>query len=142
MFRVACESAASQLFSKSELLALLEETRETNTQLGITGMLLYEGGNFLQVLEGEQEAVMKLVATIKVDRRHKRFNVLLSETSERRLFPDWSIAFRDLTDSTLVGRPGFSQFLNTPFTGVEFSAGLPRCMKLLLSFKKTCNLRS
>jgi hypothetical protein len=136
MFHVTCESAASQLFTNCELLALLEETRATNTRLGITGMLLYEGGNFLQVLEGEQEAVMRLVAMIKADRRHKRFNVLLSETSERRLFPDWSIGFRDLRDSTLVGRPGFSQFLNTPFTGVEFSADPPRCMKLLLSFKK------
>src|ERR1700692_2422441 len=106
MFRVTCESAASQLFTKGELLALLEDTRATDTRLGITGMLLYEGGNFLQVLEGGQEAVRKLVAPIKVDRRHKRFNVLLSETSERRLFLDWSIAFRDLTDSALVGRPG------------------------------------
>jgi len=136
MFRVTCESAASQLLTKGKLLALLEVTRATYTRLGITGMLLYEGGNFLQALEGEQEAVMKLVATIEVDRRHKRFNVLLNETSERRLFPDWSMAFRDLTDSTLVGRPGFFQFLNTPFTGVEFSADPPRCMKFPLSFKK------
>ena len=136
MFHLACLSCASQLFTKAQLKALLVETRETNAQLGITGMLLYKGGAFLQVLEGEKETVMNVIHKLKEDPRHKRFLILLTETTKHRLFPDWCMAIRDLTDHSLASTPGFSDFLNTPFTGDEFSADPPRCMKLLLSFKK------
>jgi hypothetical protein len=40
--------------------AMLEETREINARVGVTGSLLYKDGTFLQVLEGDQEAVMNL----------------------------------------------------------------------------------
>jgi len=136
MFHVVYASTALYLLTRAELQVMLEETHETNTQVDVTGMLLYKDGSFLQVLEGDQEAVVKLVSRIKEDRRHKDFHMILRGTSEHRLFPDWSMGFRDLTDNSLAGTPGFSDFLNTPFTGVEFSANPPPCMKLLLSFKK------
>jgi hypothetical protein len=136
MFHVVCISTASHLLTKAELQAMLEETRETNAQVGVTGLLLYKDGTFLQVLEGDQEAVMKLVSSIKEHHRHKDFQMLWRGTSEHRLFADWSVGFRDLTDNSLKCTLGFSDFLNTPFTGVEFSANPADCMKLLLSFKK------
>jgi Sensors of blue-light using FAD len=136
MFHVVCASTASHLLTKAELQAMLEKTCETNAKVGITGMLLYKDGSFLQVLEGDQEAVMKLASRIKEHHGHKNFQMLLRGTSEHRLFPDWSVGFRNLTDNSLKCTPGFSDFLNTPFTGVEFSANPAGCMKLLLSFKK------
>jgi hypothetical protein len=136
MFHVVCISTASHLLTKAELQAMLEETRETNAKVGITGILLYKDGTFLQVLEGDQEAVMKLATRIKEHHRHKDFQILLRGTSEHRLFADWSVGFRDLTDNSLKCTLGFSDFLNTPFTGVEFSANPADCMKLLLLFKK------
>jgi hypothetical protein len=136
MFHVVCTSAAVHLLTKAELQAMLQETRETCARRGITGMLLYKDGTFLQVLEGEQEAVLNVVSMIRQDPRHKRPYVLLSETSEQRLFSNWSMAFRDVSGDSLMSTPGFSDFLNTPFTGDEFSANPTRCMQLLLSFKK------
>jgi hypothetical protein len=115
---------------------MLEETRETNAKVRITGILLYKDGTFLQVLEGDQEAVMKLASRIKEHHRHKDFQILLRGTSEHRLFADWSVGFRDLTDNSLKCTLGFSDFIITPFTGVEFSANPADCMKLLLLFKK------
>jgi Sensors of blue-light using FAD len=136
MFHVIYASAASHLLTKAELQAMLQETRETNVQVGVTGMLLYKDGSFLQVLEGDEEPVMKLVSRIKADPRHKNFQMLVRGTSEHRLFPDWSMGFRDLTDNSLKCTLGFSDFLNTPFTGAEFTANPAECMRLLLSFKK------
>ena len=81
MFHVVCASTASHLFTKAELQAMLEETRETNAKVGITGILLYKDGSFLQVLEGDQEAVMKLASRIKGHHRHKDFQMLLRGTS-------------------------------------------------------------
>ena len=84
MFHLVCASTASHLLTKAELQAMLEETRETNAKVGITGILLYKDGTFLQVLEGDQEAVMKLASRIKEHHRHKDFQMLLRGT--------WSIA--------------------------------------------------
>jgi hypothetical protein len=80
---------------------MLEETREINARFGVTGSLLYKDGSFPQVLEGDQEAVMKLVSRIKVHQRHKDFQILLHGTSEHRLFPEWSVGFRCLRQRQL-----------------------------------------
>jgi hypothetical protein len=138
MFHIVFSSTASHHLTKAELKCLLEETRENNARLGVTGMLLYRDGAFLQVLEGDEDVVMKLVSAMGNEGpSHKNFRILLSETSEQRLFPNWSMAFRDPTDNSLTGTPGFSDFLNTPFTGTEFSADPALCMRLLLGFKRS-----
>ena len=42
---------------ESVLADILASAVRHNTASGITGMLLYAGGNFLQVIEGEEDAV-------------------------------------------------------------------------------------
>ena len=88
MFHIVYASSTLQPFTKPELQALLEQARQKNAKLGLTGMLLYKDGNFMQVLEGEKEAVTKLAAIIERDPRHKRVLILLRGTSEERLFPN------------------------------------------------------
>jgi hypothetical protein len=61
MFHVVYVSSSTQLFTKSDLQILLQKARDRNTQLDLTGMLLYKDGSFMQVLEGKEEAVTKLV---------------------------------------------------------------------------------
>ena len=136
MFQLVYVSSASQPFSKPELQELLKQAREKNTKLGITGILLYKDGNFLQVLEGEQEVVTELVGNIEPDPRHKGVIVLLRSTTEQRLFPDWSMGFRDLAEQNVQNTPGYSDFMNTPLTDAEFLLDPTRCMKLVLLFKK------
>jgi len=91
----------------------------------------------MQVLEGEKEAVSKLVETIGHDPRHKGVLVMLRGTSEDRLFPDWTMGFRDLTDQAAAKPLGYTDFMNTPLTGAEFSKDPNRCLRLLLLFKKS-----
>jgi Sensors of blue-light using FAD len=136
MFFTVYSSSAVKLFSQAELLDLLAQSRENNTSLGITGMLLYKDGNFMQVLEGEEETVQALVAKIARDPRHRGIITLLRGPLEERQFPDWSMGFRDLNSAEVLSMPGYNEFLNTPLTGEEFSADSTRCQKLLLMFKK------
>jgi hypothetical protein len=136
MFHIVYASSAEQLFTKPELEALLEKARENNAKLRVTGMLLYKDGNFMQVLECDKDVVTKLTGIIERDRRHKGVLILLRGTSEDRLFPDWSMGFRDLTGQSLAKTPGYTDFMNTPLTGAEFSQDPNRCMKLLMLFKK------
>ena len=134
--QVVYASTALQAFTKPELQALLQEIRQKNAELGITGLLLYKDGNFMQVLEGEQEVLTRLVRVIEHDSRHKGLLVLLRATSAQRLFPDWSMGFRDLADQNAATTVGYTDFMNTPLTGAEFSLDPHRCMRLLLLFKK------
>ena len=129
-------SSANSLLSKEAILNLLNRSRENNAKLGITGLLLYKDGNFMQVIEGSEEAINKLVEKIYDDPRHHGIITLLNGYKEHREFPDWSMGFRDLNSPEIKSLPGFSEFLNTPLTGEEFISNPSRCQKLLLNFKK------
>lgn len=136
MFHIVYASSATEPFSESALKTLLEKARLRNQTLGLTGMLLYKDGNFMQTLEGEEEAVTKLLASIAKDPRHKGVLVLLRRTSKERIFPDWTMGYRNLADPDFSKMPGLTDFMNTPLTGTEFSGDPDRCMKLMLLFKK------
>lgn len=135
MFQLVYLSSAITPFTKDQLLALLAKSRENNGRAGITGMLLYKDGNFMQVLEGEEKAVKAIFAKITRDSRHRGVLTLLEVWREERQFPDWSMGFRDLRSAEALATPGYSEFLNTPLTGEEFSSDPTRCQKLLLTFK-------
>jgi hypothetical protein len=122
-------------FSKQDLRELLKKSRENNTKLEITGMLLFKGWNFLQVLEGHKETVMSLYEKIGRDSRHSQIIPLFQGTSSQRDFPDWSMGFHDLDSLDSLSIPGFSHFLHTPLTKSEF-VDVRRAKRLLLLFKE------
>ena len=135
MFSLVYVSSAVVEFSAEELVTLLDQAQAKNASLGITGMLLYKGGNFMQVLEGEEGAVRSLVATIEQDPRHRGLITMLRAVADERDFPEWSMGFRDLRRDDATP-PGYSEFLNTPLTEDEFSADPTRCQRLLQGFKQ------
>ena len=134
---MAYVSTASKLFDSMELRDMLKEANERNKEAGITGMLLYKGGHFMQVLEGPAEAVTATFNRISKDTRHRGISVLVKGAVQERRFPAWSMAFRDLNLPDHQEVPGFSEFLNTPLTGKEFNGDPEHCEKLLLEFKKS-----
>lgn len=137
MFFLVYASSATRPFSESDLSDLLATSRENNARVGITGMLLYKDGNFMQVLEGEERAVRALYGKIGIDPRHKGEITLVRGFAGGRQFPDWSMGFRDLDSPEARAAPGYSEFLNTSLTGREFSADPTRAQRLLLTFKRT-----
>lgn len=136
MFSLVYVSSAVRTFSQSQLIALLVQSRENNARSDITGMLLYKGGNFMQVLEGEEEAVTALYAAIGRDPRHRGLFVILQGSQAERQFPEWSMGFHNLDAAAARSIPGYSEFLNTPLAGDEFSQDPTRCQRLLLMFKR------
>jgi hypothetical protein len=129
-------SSADTLFSPAELHDLLTHIRAKNARLGITGVLLYKDGNFMQLLEGEPDVVRALYTTIQRDPRHHGVLILLQGPLAERQYPDWSMGFRDVNAAEVQSMPSYSEFLNTPLTGEEFASNPSRCQKLLLTFKK------
>ena len=89
-------SSTQELLSVQELVELLEAIRPKNDELELTGMLLYSGGNVIQTLEGPDEAVLRVFASIEDDPRHTGIRVVQRQQIEARAFPEWSMGFRNL----------------------------------------------
>ena len=137
MFQIVYVSSAVSAFSSDELLDLMARSREKNAKAEVSGMLLYKDGNFMQVLEGPEEAVRGTHARIEGDPRHRGLLTLVRGSVEGRRFPSWSMGFRDLRSPEVISAPGYNAFLNTPLTGREFSGDPTRCERLLLTFKRS-----
>jgi hypothetical protein len=87
------KSVATERMPKSKLYKILVQARAKNKMAGITGLLVFVDGNFLQVLEGAPEAVAKLLKTISADPRHKDVSVIFEASVEQRTFPSWQMAY-------------------------------------------------
>jgi len=135
IFSLLYLSESTVPFSKRDLRELLTKSRENNSKLGITGMLLFKEGKFMQVLEGHKESVLPLFEKISSDPRHSRITTLFQGTSSQRDFPDWSMGFYDLNSPDSLRIPGFSHFLHTSLTTAEF-VDARRAKRLLLLFKE------
>jgi hypothetical protein len=105
-------SAAVAPFSEAELAALLAQSRENNAAAGLTGMLLYRDGQFMQALEGDDEAVRAIYEVVAADDRHDRVRTVLEEQITERRFPSWTMGFRLVTDESIRDAPGFDNFFH------------------------------
>jgi hypothetical protein len=77
---------------KLELGQLFSEARSNNKRQGITGALLLSEDWFVQVLEGEEDAVRALFSHIERDARHDSVTVLETGRAPARLFARWAMA--------------------------------------------------
>lgn len=137
MFRLLYVSSAVRSFSKSDLADLLATSRANNSKQGITGLLLYKDGDFLQVLEGNETQVKKLYEKINLDPRHTGSTILFDEEVAEPLFAEWSMGFRDLSDSEIRSLPGFSPFMNRSLKAVEIKDDLSGCLEMLQFFRES-----
>ena len=97
-------SAASGLFDVEALSALLAQSRRDNARLGLSGMLLYQDGSFIQYLEGPATPLAATMKRILDDPRHSGVIQLTAGPADQRLFGDWSMGFADA--ALTAQRPG------------------------------------
>ena len=77
--------------------AILAQSRQYNPTCGITGILCYGGGIFLQAIEGGRMAVSELYGHIQRDPRHKDVALLHYEEIAERRFGGWTMGQVNLT---------------------------------------------
>lgn len=87
-------SEARQLLSRPQLDHLLSRARERNLREGITGVLLYSNGQFMQYLEGPPDGLSRVWEIIQADPLHHRIVERSCERIAIREFEQWSMAFR------------------------------------------------
>ena len=92
MICLAYLSTATASFDPTGLAALIETSQRNNLRRGVTGMLCYYDGSFLQFLEGEEAEVGATLGVISGDPRHTGLIEMYKQPIARRAFPDWSMA--------------------------------------------------
>ncbi|WP_303311918.1 BLUF domain-containing protein [Hymenobacter sp. BT730] len=107
MHHIVYHSYAVGQQSTDDLTFLLQQARANNLRLGITGLLLYGNGSFVQVLEGEEEAVREVYAKIQADYRHTRVHTLADGPIQARMFKDWSMGFQPLSGENFERLSGY-----------------------------------
>jgi len=70
---------------------ILDQSRHFNPTCGITGILCYGGGIFLQAIEGGRMAISELYGHIQRDARHKDVVLLQYEEISERRFGGWTM---------------------------------------------------
>jgi hypothetical protein len=133
MIQLAYLSSTPKLLSADDIAQILISSREHNSELGITGLLVYRDGNVLQFLEGEPATVRALYEKICQDPRHRSFILLYEKESEIRDFPEWTMGFLDLQAEGARYLDGFEDVLGVDYDIRALSAS--KAQKLVRLFR-------
>jgi uncharacterized Fe-S cluster-containing radical SAM superfamily protein len=93
MYQLIYISSATKNLARDEFLELVALSKSKNDALEVTGVLMFKDGNFMQVLEGEQEIISKLYSTIRLDSRHTLVSIIQEGPIGLREYSDWSSTY-------------------------------------------------
>ena len=91
LVRLLYVSRAVDKDSAKAIESILESSRSHNMSNGITGVLCYGGGVFLQAIEGGRSSVNQLYNHIVDDKRHANVELLHYEEISERRFGGWTM---------------------------------------------------
>ena len=84
-------SRATKPMSPPELLELTRSAPARNQSEAITGLVLWDNGDFFQWLEGPEDGVARVMRSINADTRHTDVEILTWQMTTRRRFADWDM---------------------------------------------------
>lgn len=92
---------------EANLADIVKACSKHNKANEVTGVLFYENRNFVQALEGEEEAVRSTLARIKKDPRHTNLKILVDKPIKERCFSNWAmdtffVKHPELVDSEML----------------------------------------
>ena len=110
-------STARQGLSEADVVSMAEDAAVNNAKNEITGLLAYNSHNFMQLIEGASDVVLRLMQRIASDAQHSNIVYIRQQHRDTRECPDWSM-----------------QSLMTPLNGLGsanvFTDSLPSAMGL------------
>ena len=75
----------------SDLEDIHRTARDQNALDGITGLLVFNGTHFLQIVEGSEMAIDELIERLRKHPRHTGCQIRDRRKVEARSFPEWSM---------------------------------------------------
>ncbi len=134
MHTITYVSAAVEILTQDALFDLLQRSRDNNSAFGISGLLLYKDGNFIQTIEGPENHVRQLYKNICIDKSHRHMITIFDESIQERAFPQWSMGFINLGRDKVSG---YTDFLSDKADLAAFWERPYAAKQLLYSFKET-----
>lgn len=86
MLKTICYLSTSEFDVKEDDIQDIFNSAKLNSDSSITGILIYNQGNFFQIIEGRELVVDTLFEKIKKDERHKDIIVIANSKVEKRFF--------------------------------------------------------
>jgi len=108
-FAISYVSTANRDLNQDEVAELLDQTEIRNNNEGVNGLLIYSGGNFFEVIEGEKIKIKDLFENIKEDPRHKNIIMVFEKKIDKPLFDDKEANF--ISKNTKHGQMKLENFL-------------------------------
>jgi hypothetical protein len=98
--RVVYVSKAASEMSDFQLQMLASRASVRNATVGITGLLVYGAGWFIQTIEGPKTSIDLVLNRIYRDNRHHEIEVLLDSEVRERMFRSWTMGVHNLDLAT------------------------------------------
>jgi len=141
MFYLIYVSSATQLMEDDDLLSLLIFCRKANASQDITGMLLYKNEKFMQILEGEENAVKELYKSICEDSRHQGQYIVMSGKAEERAFNSWSMGFCNIDSGLYYGTSNdvettYNRYFNEKIKDQSFPQNSKKAYEFISQFNR------
>lgn len=94
-------SLANPASSHESVEDILESSQRNNVARQVTGLLLFDGDRYIQILEGEPKDVDALYAKISADPRHHDLELLHHGAILSRAFSNWRMAYEEMPKGLL-----------------------------------------
>ncbi len=121
--------------SLEDFLGIMTVSQRNNQRFGITGLLVFNGTNFMQCLEGDKAATNDCLRKIGSDERHNGITILSHELRAKPEFSGWHMAGRYLPAEQCLGEASLAALLadeavseatRTLFQSFRSLGGLPQ----------------
>ncbi|TXI82975.1 MAG: BLUF domain-containing protein [Flavobacteriales bacterium] len=127
-------STATEELDDVELDRIMDSSVRRNTAARITGMLLYAGGNFMQVLEGPEADVDATMLRIAADPRHHGLVVIDRCAIDQRSFGAWHMGYRRVCRLDMQSHPSLAPYLSNGIDADGIAARPGLAIEMLQEF--------
>lgn len=124
-------SKATEGISMPDVENILGIARRKNHLLDVTGLLVFDGRTFLQVLEGPKDIVHSLYEIIARDPKHYQVMPIFERSVFIRDFAEWSMGCAKVSADQMQNLPGLTDIddARAAFASTEASVALMEVMK-------------
>ncbi len=139
MYRIIYLSTVNGYLDEKQLDKLLVEAKQSNLKNHITGILLHIDGDFIQVLEGEEDKVTALFDRISTDNRHKGIICVIKDTIQKRQFENWSMGFKSTNYQEINKIKGLNNFNHSQLFSADETIALTFLTTFIKSHRNSMN---
>ena len=129
-------SSATLGLSESQIASIVKQSQKNNEKIGVTGILIYNSGNFMQLIEGKKAEVEALFEKISQDRRHSGVTLLLKEAITDKNFNHWLMGYRNLVTLKKIEQELLTPFLDEDLNFTHYVKIPHRSLQFLETFKR------